>query len=732
MNIILFIIIAYGGAFFASLEASGKAQHSWNLNKKQLSEIPASLKEEKELLLFLEKHWLAKVTGSSSFLIDWVCPCFGVDVQVNPETTHCYTRLPLSGVSKTYEVRVDGWKKKLPHPTYFPLILTRPYDCTRYIPFYFRIEQEETIQSAVKRLALNMPEDDSKAIVDLTEFFIKGAKEPKEWIKAWQLCEAQFVEAFQRNHINIKQIIFIQTLKQEGVGGIRLLPFNNCTSKEISTNYQFFLQWASSFGLSANRVEMDRIPFEGNFSKIDGGKNRGLFEVPNLLDRNWKSENPQKSLMLKGTFQVLKGFFVSLSHDKWNVIMNSQAKSEVVRLSLSKIDSELDRMEKGDGQLSFFDSMMSIEQIHANLSALLEVFNPYMKSDFALIYKNQLGYIPLDLKSLTSCGLHTSAMTNLAGTLRATKEFAGKKISVVYGENSYFEIVKAAGSVSRAIPLENATEKDLEEVDLLLLQFNPVWRPTDFWLTQYNQEKISRNLHLALDQRKGKPLTVLLDCTIDCIDSAQTRDLLVEFKGDIISGALNIICYRSGVKFDLFGMDNYCGAPFFMIHNEDEKWAHFDLLLTDPALQADNLSCNWFCLAYQNASLELDLYRKQIFDNTRALLNKIPSSLLNNQNANYRVIAVDKDASPAFIDIRVYGPFHSIKAAALLGGDLFVHSMKEGYPLFFRPGFGFYHSNFTMVFNKEFSTIRLTLGLDPSQIDLLVKSFERLATLNNS
>jgi hypothetical protein len=94
--------------------------------------------------------------------------------------------------------------------------------------------------------------------------------------------------------------------------------------------------------------------------------------------------------------------------------------------------------------------------------------------------------------------------------------------------------------------------------------------------------------------------------------------LLEEFRKEIRSGALNIICYRSGLKFDLFGMDNYAGAPLFMIHNGDEKWRAFDLLLTDPALQTDRLSLNWFCLAYLYTGKELEEYRNQIFANTRA------------------------------------------------------------------------------------------------------------------
>ena len=205
--------------------------------------------------------------------------------------------------------------------------------------------------------------------------------------------------------------------------------------------------------------------------------------------------------------------------------------------------------------------------------------------------------------------------------------------------------------------------------------------------------------------------------------------MLTEFQEEIKKGALNIVCYRSGLKFDLFGMDNYCGAPFYMIHAQSPSWAAFDALLTDPALQTDRLSFNWFCLAYQSAAPQLELYRKQVFDNTRAFLSKVPSRLLN-KNSQYRITPVEEGAEPAFVDIKVSGPFHQIRGSALIGGCLSIKCMEGGHPIFYRPSLGLYHSNCTMIFNEESTTIRLTLGLDPAQIDLLVDCFEMIDILN--
>jgi hypothetical protein len=167
-----------------------------------------------------------------------------------------------------------------------------------------------------------------------------------------------------------------------------------------------------------------------------------------------------------------------------------------------------------------------------------------------------------------------------------------------------------------------------------------------------------------------------------------------------------------------------------MIHNKDPKWDFLNELLTDPVLQTDLLSLNWFCLAYQTVAPELELYRKQIFDNTAALLERIPSRLLSNKDLHYRVIPFEKGVDPTFIDITVTGPFHKIKAGTLISGLLTLKCMEQGFPLFYRTSVGLYHTNLTQVSSNECSTIRLTLGLDPAQVDVLVECFKHIDALN--
>ncbi len=723
----------------SSFRGAPLSQRSWLLNQKQLSQIPVSSKDDKQLLLFLEKRWLAKSSGLYSSLVDWVCPCFGISVQVHPETTGFYARNPWLKFPVAYQKGVEAWKQSLPHPQDFPLILTRPCNLHDYLPFYLDVPKDEKIEKTVERLAAKKQTAKANIVIDLTQIFADDANDRETWLRTWDAYRVPFAQACKELDIDPNKLLCIQREQREEIGGIRLLPLTAQPEEEIEKQHRFLLEWISTFGLSATRVELDRgfLPINDPFQacnnrsiSIEFQSKDEFISYFDSFDQNWKSSHPQKILMHKGTLQVLKGLFASLSDDKWSEILHSPTRVSIVQLSFLKIREQLSLLAQEDPEASFFDFAGRIEQIHANLSTLLEVFSPFSSDAFPRIYRECILSIPSNLKPLASYGIHSSGMTSLAGIFKATERTLGRPPHVLYGENAYFENINASNMVSHAVSIPEATESDWAEVDLILAQFNPVLKRINFRVTEYKVEKIEEVLRRSFSARQGKPLTLAIDCTFDFIDSPRVARLLDEFQEEIELGILNVICYRSGLKFDLFGMDNYCGAPFSMVHSQDAKWGCFDALLTDPVLQPDRLSLNWFCLAYQTAAPQLELYRKQVFDNTRDLLNKVPSRLLNKDNTNYRIIPMEQGADLAFIDIKVSGFFHEIRTALLIGGFLTVECMENGHPIFYRPSVGFYHPNFTILFSKECSTVRLTLGLDPAQVDLLARCFERIDALN--
>lgn len=700
------------------------SESSWHLNKALLSQISTSSEEEKKLLLFLEKRWLAKATGFFSSVIKWVCPCFGVTVQVHPETTSSYARSPSVGFSQTYKKRMEAWKESLPHPLHYPLILTRPSDVHEYLPSLHRVLDEE-IETTVEKVALKL-QTNEKVLVDLTAIF---PQEPQKWVSVWNNYQAAFAKACKKHHLNLSHILCIQQLRQEEIGGIRLLPFATSSPEEIEQHDRFLVEWISNFGISANRIELDRWPLAAKtaasqpFIPIKLLSKEDFISCLNSFKH--QSSNVQKKLMIEATLRLLKGLMNSLKDDKWN---QCPTRSSVAQISFSRIQEQLKLLMEEKENALFFDTASKIEQIHANLSSLLETLNPFAREDFSTIYQNLLTSIPVRLKPLASYGVHSSGMTSLAGIIKAVEKTRGKTPRVLYGENTYFECIFGAQKASQAVSITEASEEDWREVDLILAQFNPVLKRIDLPPTEYKVEKIAEALHKALDGKKT--LTLALDCTLDFINSPKVTELLSEFQEEIEKGSLNIVCYRSGLKFDLFGMDNYCGAPFYMLHNQDAKWDSFNSLLTDPVLQADRLSCHWFCLAYKYTAPELELYRKQIFDNTRALLDKLPPRIFT--QVDYRIVPVEPGANAAFLDIKISGPLHRIRSSALVGGSLYMCCMEKGHPIFYRPSLGFYHTNFTMIFGEESSTIRLTLGLDPTQVDVLAGCFEAVDALNGA
>ncbi len=704
------------------------SQSSWYFNQALLSQIPAFAQEDKELLSFLQERWLAKSTGCYPLLIDWIYPCFGVLVQVHPKTTNSYARDPWNKCSQTYSDKVEHWKKLLPHPHHFPLVLTRPSAVVDYLPSYLEVSQEELMATTIDRLLCKMKTAPSKVILDLTPLF----EEKDTFPKVWQSFEANLSKSCKEHSIPIDHILCIQRLQQKQIGGIRLLPLQSVPEEEVAQQHQFLLKWISKCGLSANRIELDRWGSPSTlanaaFEKAFLPSKKELFASIAYITsfgEHWHSDHPQKALMVKGTLHAIEGLFSHVSEQRWEEVLSNPTQANVVQLSCLTIQRHFEQMMEEKEETLFYDTVAHLEQVHAHLTALLEILSPFTFWDFSLIYKNLLTCVPEDLKPLAAYGIHSSGMTSLAGIFKTLEKAIEKTPRVLYGENTYFEIIHLAEMISNATPIDQATPSDWKEADLILAQFYPVLKRIDFEVTGYQVENIAQTLRTALSARNGQPLTLALDCTLDLINSSRTEQLLEEFKKPIQEGKLNIVCYRSGLKFDLFGMDNYCSAPIYTLHNADPKWAAFDKLLNDPALQTDPLSINWASLAYKCAANELELYQKQVFDNTRAFLNRIPPRMLQN-NTSYRVIPVDKEAKAVFVDIKIFGTWHELRASAL-GGFLTLKLIEEGHPVFYRPSLGFYHPNFSILYSEKCSTIRLTLGLDPSQVEVLAKCFETI------
>lgn len=136
--------------------------------------------------------------------------------------------------------------------------------------------------------------------------------------------------------------------------------------------------------------------------------------------------------MINGALQILKGLFDTLSDEKWEEINNCPTRSSIAQLSFSRIKEQLEFLAKEGNQLLFFDTVAHVEQIHENLSYLIELIKPFTFEDFPAIYKNLLTFIPQSLKPLTTCANHTSEMTSFTDIFKAVEKSIGKRPRVLY------------------------------------------------------------------------------------------------------------------------------------------------------------------------------------------------------------------------------------------------------------------------------------------------------------
>lgn len=707
---------------------------AWDANQDMLAKIPVSTEKDKELVQFLQKRWLAKTTGCYRFLVDWGLAPFGIAHQLHPESTNSYARDPSNRLYKTYVLRVDSWKHRLPHPFHFPLILTRHCPIQNYLPNCISVDSQE---SFCERLSSLLSTARPFAIVDATSWF--SLKEnAKEWQAIWEKKQKQLLEQCHAHNLDTTKIICIERRDLELHGGIRVLPFPTTPEDARIKQFEHLLEWVSKFGLSANRIELDRTLTQAPFScsQKQAADKEQIQQLFCSLEESWSSDHPQKTILFKGTMQILKDLWAHLSEEKWEEVLCSPTRFHLAQLALKKIEQKLRFLIEEDAHLSFHDATEHLEQVHADLTSLIEIFSSFTKDDFAAIFQAHQTCIPEELRSFAQYGIHSSGMTCMGGIFRAVEKAVGRKPRILCGENTYFECLYTSELFGKPLSILQATEEDFKEADLLLSQFNPTLKriditSEDFHNAEYHVEKIADVLHKALLLREGKPFTIAIDCTFDFSDSSRVNAVLLKFQQEILSGVLNVICYRSGIKYDLFGMDNYCGGPYFIVHNQDPRWRTFDDLLTDPALQTDRLSLSWFCLAFQHAAPYLEAYRKQIFDNTHAVLAKIPQSLTSSHNSKYRVIPMESDTDPTFIDIKIFGSQHELRGNLLVGGLLTIKALQAGFPFLYRPGIGFFHPNISIIYGNVCTTVRLTLGLDPAQIDVFADCLRDIDALNS-
>lgn len=439
-----------------------------------------------------------------------------------------------------------------------------------------------------------------------------------------------------------------------------------------------------------------------------------------LASEELAREHPSAVILGKATLQLLNGLLTNeITPEVWERLNNNPQTCAIIQTSLYRLMQHLANAE--NNLTNFTKFTQAIELAHYEIATLLTLASPFKAADFESIYKQQLTVIPDRLKgSNIRAGLAKSAMNVFAGINAALGKKSPEK---AYGEGSYFEQIAFIGDNRTT---KNMVENnDIRAIDLFVGEFNHnINIHGDH--TTYTPTNIIEEVETLL---KAKPdtqhLTVAVDCTIDFNDSPKVKELLNRFSKEIQDGKLNFVFFRSGQKFDMLGMDNYYGAPFFMVNNGAKQWEGFSQLLTAPAYQTDPISLQWFSLVNKYAPESLDAYRKMIFDNTKAILAQVPEALKpkSDENQRVRISTVEGGMEASFIDIKIRGN-NPTKIKDILEKELYKRFAERGSKIHSRGSFGFYHPNINVIADPTDNkprNLRINPGLNPEDNEIIIE-----------
>ncbi len=758
-----------------------KSRERYELNKGVMTDIAArhDSPQARRQAEFLSANFMGKVAPTQMHLLNKAIPGVESQFQMGSQCQYHYHRY---GFVDNPEIGQKVNKRTFALAKESPFIPTDTIAFTQLYPLAFYVTDELTFP--VDTLAEHFTQHDKSPLssklekplmFDLTDRmgYLMGkateaeAKEEFKRIKAevdrelYQAARelAERYPKYSRRRIRKwlkNSSVFICRVQDEDTRlcGIKALPIYKKMSKgryvkaypsltEFISNTGLFIGavnlrrhlWAEPLKTGETRLQPDSkgeyspLPKYYNtpaeFLRSSGLSTRGLLTSRLGFDDEAK---PHFQALGKGTVALLQGLMEVITEDQWADLCDDEFRNEVVQSSLFSIIAELStaRMHMRDNNFDAFSQ--SIEITHAYLANLLEMIHPFDERDYGENYRRMIGAIPgIDQAYIKPglCKTGMNAFTAITSAIAQTKERPVR----AYGKGFYFE---QAGVIGYDNSLESILDDDsVEQVDLYACQFFPnVEIGSDF--THYEKGKVADEIHLILEKKpKTEHLTVAVDCTIDYVHSESMRELLTEFKDEIEDGRLNFVFFRSGQKLDQFGMDTYYGAPFVQVNNGGDYWMPFNNIHEEEAFRTDPLSVQWFSLAFTSASLYLDKYRELIFENARKITDAVPERLKPADDLSSQTVRVNTfsdDMLPSFIDIKISGPMHGVRAKWLLA-RFYEKFQREGHAINTRASFGFIQPNFVIIQINEVpdsTTIRLNPGINPEENQLIVDLISEL------
>ncbi|MHA7056515.1 hypothetical protein ACWGOQ_0004805 [Aquimarina sp. M1] len=283
--------------------------------------------------------------------------------------------------------------------------------------------------------------------------------------------------------------------------------------------------------------------------------------------------------------------------------------------------------------------------------------------------------------------------------LGLVKEAKTYKVSVLKGK----KLDKVGASLDEAIDGEVK-----EKFDVFLCDFHHNISTT---LQEYKTENLIAHVRKLFEEDKVAPrFTVAIDSTIDFIRSNDIKEFLAAFEGEITSGKLNVVIYRSAQKFDMLGLDNYYGGYSITINNR-ESYKEFNERISDLQDNVQGLAHQGLTHLNTHASDHLDDYRRAIIKNNKMFYDKLMDAGLGEEAKDHFYIV--KNSDPNMVFIHVGGAYADRMCKRLLSEFKSVTA---------RSSFGFATTNYSFIPGDR---ARITVGLDSEEtIDQYVDCFE--------
>jgi hypothetical protein len=311
---------------------------------------------------------------------------------------------------------------------------------------------------------------------------------------------------------------------------------------------------------------------------------------------------PYQTILTQGTMDLLEGL---MNPQLIKVLQAQKIPPEFMTFTYHRIASAMEKATLNKNNFSEFFEQTQL--IHEEIATLLAVTQPYSLADSQHILHREIAnvvperFFSENIAAFSS--FKNSGMRGLSDTVTALSWAKGgdqfTSLNVAVQKDAYYESLQEVLQHNplhqvKTVDTDNTLEGDYSDfspevkLDLFVCEFHHNISPSR---KDYYAEDLTAQVNRMFEGNMvADRFTVAIDTTIAHTNSQEMQNFLESQRERIESGALNVVLYRSGQKFDMMGMDHFNGGVLHAIHNP-KAWTSFQSRLapTEEHLATLNL-----------------------------------------------------------------------------------------------------------------------------------------------